>query len=120
MSTAVSGGSAAGLGGGAVDRGVQADVVARPRGDGHGHRRALGAAEVGEAEVTALTSGGGADEHPQEQDQRPLAHNLLRGLGYKPGHTLAEILARRPRSGPAARRSGAFQEGADGGLAGFA
>src|SRR5580698_4024692 len=102
MSRAGSGSLAAGLGGGAVDRGVQADVVERARGDGHGDRGALGAAEVGEAEVTALTSGGGANEHPQEQDQRSLAHNLLRGLGYKPGHTLAVMVARPARVGPAA------------------
>src|ERR1700722_462327 len=97
MSTGESGSSAAGLGAGAGDLGVQADVVKRARDDGHGHRRALGAAEVGGAEVTALTSGGGTDDQPQEQDQRPLAHISSVGPGYKPGHTLAEIVARPAR-----------------------
>src|SRR5580693_2192181 len=95
----MSGSSAAGLGGGAGDLRVQADVVERARGDGHGYRRALGAAEGGGAEITALTSGRGADDQPQEQDQRPLAHISSVGLGYKPGHTPAEILARPPRMG---------------------
>jgi RNA polymerase sigma factor (sigma-70 family) len=55
---------AAGLGRGAGDHGVEAEVVERPREDRHGHRRALRAADVVEAEVTALPGRDGSDNEP--------------------------------------------------------
>src|SRR5690242_3786642 len=53
---------AAGLGGGAGDLGVQADVVERAGHDRQGHRRARGAVQVGGGEIAALAGRGRPDD----------------------------------------------------------
>ena len=68
---------AAGLGGGAGDLGVQADVVERAGHDRQGHRRARGAVQVGGTEVAALAGRGGTDNEPEEKNHRSLAHHRL-------------------------------------------
>ena len=77
--------AAAGLGRGAGDRGVEAEVVERPREDRHGHRRALRAADVGEAEVTALPGREGSDDEPYEQDHRPSFYAHVSSADRGPG-----------------------------------
>jgi AcrR family transcriptional regulator len=63
------------LGGGAADLGVQADVVERAGDDRQGHRGPLGAVDVVEVEVAALAGRGGADNEPDEENYRSLAHH---------------------------------------------
>src|SRR5207344_2027452 len=77
--------AAAGLGRGAGDHGVEAEVVERAREDRHGHRRALGAADVVEAEVTALPGREGSDNEPYEQDHRPSFYAHVSSAGRGPG-----------------------------------
>jgi AcrR family transcriptional regulator len=66
---------AAGLGGGAGDLRVQADVVERAGHDRQSHRRARGAVQVGGAEIAALAGRGGSDDEPEEKEHRSLAHH---------------------------------------------
>ena len=77
--------AAARLGGGAGDLGVKAEVVERAREDRDGHRRALRAADVVEAEVAALPGRDGSDDQPYEQDHRPSFYAHVSSADRGPG-----------------------------------